>query len=59
LESLEEYVLICQEKQQVECRRRTANNHWETVIYGADDRVILNSIGLGFAVPEVYRGLDD
>ena len=59
IESLEEYVLISQECQRVECRRRTSANTWETVIYGAGDRVFLKSIDLEFAITELYRGLDD
>lgn len=67
IESLKEYVLIFQESQRVECRRRTSANTWETVIYGADDcaersakgnRVLLKSIDLEFAITELYRGLD-
>jgi Uma2 family endonuclease len=33
LETLQEYVLISQEKQWVECRRRTDTNTWETIVY--------------------------
>ncbi len=59
LESLAEYVLVSQENQRVECRRRIAANTWETVIYEAGDRVVLKSIDLEFAIAELYRGLDD
>ncbi len=66
LDSLEEYVLIAQDSQRVECRRRTKGNGWETVVYqlgdaqGAPggDRVVLTSIGLDFDLSELYRGLD-
>lgn len=58
LESLEEYVLISQDCQQVECRRRTSATTWDTVIYKAGDRVLLKSIGLEVAISELYRGLD-
>jgi Uma2 family endonuclease len=58
IESLEEYVLISQEEQRVEGRRRTAANTWETVVYGPGDRVVLTSIDLEFAIAELYRGLD-
>ncbi|NET58277.1 MAG: Uma2 family endonuclease [Symploca sp. SIO2E6] len=57
--SLEEYVLISQESQRVECRRRTATKTWETVIYEGCDRVFLQSIDLEFALTELYRGLDN
>jgi Uma2 family endonuclease len=58
LESLEEYVLISQERQHVECRRRISENSWETVVYEAGNRVVLKSIGLEFAITALYRGLD-
>lgn len=66
LDSLEEYVLIAQDSQRVECRRRTHGNGWETVVYQlgdaqsapGGDRVVLTSIGLDFDLSELYRGLD-
>lgn len=57
LESLEEYVLISQESQHVECRRRVGES-WETVVYGPGDRVFLKSLDLKVAIAELYRGLD-
>ncbi|MCD8489320.1 MAG: Uma2 family endonuclease [Desertifilum sp.] len=57
LESLEEYVLISQDSQRVECRRRVGNG-WETVVYGSDDRILLKSLNLEFAIAQLYRGLD-
>ncbi len=58
LDSLEEYVLIEQERQQVECRRRTEGNAWETCVYGPGDRLTLESIGLEMAIADLYRGVD-
>ncbi len=58
IQPLEEYILISQESQRVECRRRTAANTWETVMYQAGDQVVLNSLGLEFAIANLYRGLD-
>jgi len=57
--SLEEYVLISQESQHVECRRRTSANTWETVVYGKGDLVLLKSIDLEFAIAQLYQGLDN
>lgn len=60
LESLEEYVLIAQEEMQVECRRRVKDERgerWETVVYGAGDRVMLQSVELEVAIEELYRGV--
>lgn len=58
IESLEEYLLISQEEQRVECRRKTAAGTWETTIYELGDRVILTSVDLEFAITDLYRGLD-
>jgi Uma2 family endonuclease len=58
LETLEEYVLISQESQRVEYRRRNAMGGWETTIYKTGDQVILHSIGLEFAIADLYRGID-
>ena len=58
LDSLEEYVLIFQDTQQVECRRRTTDNTWETITYQANDTVTLKSLGLEFDIAALYRGLD-
>jgi Uma2 family endonuclease len=59
LASLEEYGLLSQASQRVECRRRTSANTWETIVYETGDQVVLTSIDLEFAVAEFYRGLDD
>ncbi|MGK7933936.1 MAG: Uma2 family endonuclease [Microcystaceae cyanobacterium] len=58
IETLEECILITQENQCVECRRRTTIDDWETTIYQTGDRVILHSIGLRFAIADLYRGID-
>ncbi|MGB6169353.1 MAG: Uma2 family endonuclease [Geitlerinemataceae cyanobacterium] len=60
IESLEEYVLISQDEMQVECRHRVKNGsgeRWETVVYGAGDTVIFQSIELELAIEELYRGV--
>lgn len=59
LDSLEEYVLISQDRQYVERRRRTSGTDWETVGFAAGDRVTLGSIALDFPIAALYRGLDD
>jgi Uma2 family endonuclease len=53
-----EYVLVFQDTQQIECRRRTVDNTWETVVYQAGDSVVLKSLGLEFDIAALYRGLD-
>ena len=58
LESLEEYVLISQDTQQVECRRRQADGRWETQVYRAGDRVVLASLDFEFDLGELYVDID-
>ena len=58
LESLEEYVLIAQDVQQVECRRRQADGNWETQVYQAGDRVVLASLEFEFELGELYVDID-
>ncbi|MBW4650636.1 MAG: Uma2 family endonuclease [Kastovskya adunca ATA6-11-RM4] len=57
LESLEEYVLVSQDSQRVECRCKVGDS-WETVVYGSGDRILLKSLDLEFAIAKLYRGLD-
>jgi len=54
LASLQEYVLVAQDLMRVEVYRR--NTGWELEVYGAEDRVRLESVGLEFAVVEAYEG---
>ena len=58
LDSLEEYVLIAQDTQQVECRRRQSDNTWTTTVYKNGDRVTLSSIGLELDIAELYLDLN-
>ncbi|GAB4349859.1 MAG: Uma2 family endonuclease [Cyanophyceae cyanobacterium] len=58
LNSLEEYVLIAQDRQTVEIRRRAADNTWQIAHYGPGDRPALQSIRLDFPISDLYRGLD-
>jgi len=57
LESLQEYGLVSQDSQRVEVWRRTAES-WQSIVYEAGDRVSFTSLGLEFAIDELYRGLD-
>lgn len=58
LDCLEEYILVSQDIQQVECRRRTGNGNWETTVYKTGDRVTLTSLDLEFDIARLYRGLN-
>jgi Uma2 family endonuclease len=56
LESLEEYVLIAQDTQRVECYRRT--DQWDLRLFQQGERVVFQSIGLELAVAEIYDGVE-
>ena len=58
IESFEEYLLISQDSQQVECRRRTSEGTWETTFYQTGDRIPLTSLNLEFDISRLYRNLD-
>lgn len=53
--SLEEYVLISQDRMNVEIYRRNAADRWELQAYHRGDRVELVSIGLEFAIGDLYE----
>ena len=53
--SLEEYVLISQDRMNVEVYRRNAADRWELQAYHQGDRVELVSIRLEFAIADLYE----
>ena len=53
--SLEEYVLISQNRMNVEVYRRNAAGRWELQAYHEGDRVELVSVGLEFAIADLYE----
>jgi Uma2 family endonuclease len=57
-QSLEEYVLISQNRMNVEVYRRKAAGRWELQAYHAGDRVELASIGLEFAIEDLYEDVN-
>ena len=62
IETLEEYILIAQDKMQIECHRRVqkgAAQQWTVTRYTKGDRLILQSIDLEIAVEELYRGVSE
>jgi len=54
----EEYVLISQDTQQVECRRCQPDNTWATIAYKNGDRVTLTSLDLEGDLVRLYRSID-
>ncbi|MBD2579779.1 Uma2 family endonuclease [Oscillatoria sp. FACHB-1406] len=59
--TLEEYVLINQDRMQVECRRcvvtREGEKQWETQSYGAGELVQFKSVELEVGIAQLYRGV--
>jgi Uma2 family endonuclease len=55
LESLEEYVLVAQDTQRIECYRR--NRQWDFELYQTGGSVVFESLELSLAIAEVYDGL--
>jgi Uma2 family endonuclease len=54
-ESLEEYVLVSQNRMNVEIYRRNVAGRWELEAYRGGDRVELVSLALGFAIEDLYE----
>ena len=57
-DSLEEYVLIAQDRMSVDVFRRNAAGRWELEGYGAGSVVELVSVGARFAVEELYLDVE-
>ena len=55
--SSEEYVLVAQDQRRVECWRRSPQNGWQSLVYEADDAVVLESIGLTIPLAVLYQGV--
>ncbi len=53
-ESLEEYVLVSQHRMRVEVYRKNVAGRWELQAYYSGDRVELVSLGLEFAIEDLY-----
>lgn len=59
IESVKEYVVVYQDRQQVELYSKNSNNEWELVEFGGDDNLILKSLPCGdLIIPfgKIYRG---
>lgn len=56
--SLQEYVLVAQDRQQVEVYRRQGDIGWLYVTFEPGDTVEFTSVGLSFPIAELYAGTD-
>jgi len=55
LPSLEEYILVSQDKVQVECHRKQASGEWISQCYSAGDTVEIKSVDFQCSIEEIYR----
>jgi Uma2 family endonuclease len=55
LESLQEYVLISQDRMSVECFRRNDEGHWVLYPYGEGEEVHLASVDFRCAIAQIYE----
>ena len=58
LDTLQEYVLISQDKMQVECWRRSGNGDWVTTIYESGSKVELVSLDFNCAIADLYEDVE-
>ena len=54
LPSMEEYLLVGQDKLHVECVRCAPEGEWEEFVYGPGDEIHLASIGTSFPIQQAY-----
>ena len=58
LSTLQDYLLVRQDRVLVERRRRRNENHWEMIYYNRlDDEIDLTSIGITLPLAEIYERL--
>lgn len=57
LESLREYVLVAQDKPQVEVYRRSEASAWEVDIYEGNETAVLRSLDLELPLAIIYEGV--
>ncbi|HEY9689056.1 MAG TPA: Uma2 family endonuclease [Coleofasciculaceae cyanobacterium] len=58
IDSLQDYLLISQDKMQVEVRRKTEAGIWETMIYGPGDRIEFSRWGLSLPIEDLYEDVE-
>jgi Uma2 family endonuclease len=58
LESLQEYVLISQNRKRVECFRRSTEGQWVFYSYDEPDEIYLASVDFRCTIADVYEDVD-
>ncbi|MBD2178666.1 Uma2 family endonuclease [Pseudanabaena sp. FACHB-1998] len=57
IESLQEYVLVSQDKIQVEVYRQDLKGNWTMEVLGNEDILVLNSINRSLTMADIYEGI--
>lgn len=55
LDSLQEYVLVSQTRQRIDCFRRDAQGAWVLSSYSGDEKLLLPSLNFECAVADIYE----
>lgn len=55
LETLKEYILVCQNQMQVEVYRQETPGNWTVQILGKDNELTLESVDLRITITEIYE----
>ncbi len=57
LTSLQDYVLVDTNKPAIDLYHKTEQGRWEIMSYSAEETVELASVGLSFAIEQIYEGI--
>jgi len=57
ISSLEEYILVSQDKIQVEVYRQDLQGDWTMEVLRSEDRLVLNSINLSLTMADIYEDI--
>ena len=58
IQSLQEYVIVSQDRVKVEVYRKDENGNWNATVLGETDVLSLESVGLTMSMGEVYEDVD-
>ena len=58
IDSLQEYVLVCQDEIKVEIYRRDNQGNWTVETLDKDDDLVLDSVGLTLTMADIYEDVD-
>ena len=58
IKSLQEYVIVSQDRVKVEIYRKDENGNWNVTVLGETDVLSLESVGLKMSMAEIYEDVD-